>query len=94
MYLINQNPSPVLCTQSEATGSQEEGKTRGQQQKTEMHFTIIQAESCDKVKIIIILITFYFALGFFGGLGRKERVTNKQASKLSPAAYKMFLFIN
>lgn len=80
MYLINQNPSPVLCTQSEATGSQEEGKTRGQQQKTEMHFTIIQAESCDKVKIIIILITFYFALGFFGGFG-EERETNKQTSK-------------
>lgn len=32
-----------------------------QQKNSEMHFTIIQAESCDKVKIIIIifLITFF-----------------------------------
>lgn len=31
-----------------------------QQQKTKMHFTIIQAETCDKVKIIIIFNNILF----------------------------------
>lgn len=37
-----------------------------QQQKNEMHFTIIQAESCDKVKIIIIFnnILFFIFMPF------------------------------
>jgi hypothetical protein len=31
-----------------------------QQQRNEMHFTIIQAETCDKVKIIIIFNNILF----------------------------------
>lgn len=66
MYLINQNP--VLCTERRL------GENK-QQQKTEMHFTIIQAESCDKVKIIIIFndILFFIFSAFIVG-SRENKV--------------------
>lgn len=54
MCLINQTQYYVLLKKWTL---REKNK---QQQRTEMHFTIIEAETCDKVKLLLFLITFYF----------------------------------
>lgn len=54
MYLINQNPLRYVLL-----GWKKQATTKGT--RTEMHFTIIQAESRDKVKIIIIFNNILFS---------------------------------
>jgi hypothetical protein len=50
----------------ERSEKRREEKTRKPTTKdSQMHFTIIQAESCDKVKLLLFLITFYFPFFFF-----------------------------
>lgn len=57
-----------------------------QQQKTEMHFTITQAESCDKVKLLLFLITFYilFCVLAIRKRGKNVFIVVAEQSALAP----------